>query len=751
MAMDNASEPLGLRITVLEGALVGAQSEYIFPPSKERIVLGRDPAVCDVVFASQTRLCGVGNEHLALIRSLGRYQIDLNTENLVLLDGSPAFEDQEIADTAELQLGDGVRVRVDVLDGRLATVIPKRRHRQRQVGEIARTSHRLVWSVAVVGAVALAALAGGLPWLVKPGPVPDAVLARVARSVYAVVICSEDGGEWLSGTAWVGPGPRVFTNAHVAELFKQLDPGETLLIRSSAAPFRDHVVKGVTLHPGFKLFEEITQAVRPSFKTTVRSRQSLGFTPACDVAVMEVTDIDDLAPPLTVADRRTLSRLERGMPLALVGFSAEGLSPTQVRKPVPLSPGGEIQRMTDFLEEPNTQGANLLIQHSIPSAGGASGSPVVDARGLVVGVHSAGTSVSIVTDAWLDDSGTRLPSIQGDRSYATAPKVKYSTERSPHAALVKYAQRADLVRDFLEGRLEQRATGYAAEWRKTLGRSLRGPDVELDVLRTTVNKITAASLRPRVEEKPLVIAPPVAGGTKAAGALRHTFDAGRHAVITTSPEWSNLDCSAVRGNWYLGHGTSFDGVAVVAFSLDEPAEIECEVTLDDLPRERITRDHKVVLTFATWDVDPRSFAVQQAIFEGRARARGLQFTVTEEEPTAFYETDGLELATEETDERTGKKYASVKVGIPLEDAGTYLVVGQTEWPCNAELAVAGKGRDWWERDETLSDTPWILHRSDGTEEDLEVVLFANADRPSGVATVKVFHWPASAGQSGPTK
>lgn len=750
MGSENPVAAIGIRITVLEGGAAGAPAEYVFPPDRQRIVMGRDPAVCDVVFATETRLRGVGNEHLALVRSLGRYQLDLNTENMVLLDGAPAFEDQEITETAELRLGDGARVRIVVVDHRPATVIPGGR-RQRQVGEVARQTRRLAWTLGGIGAVAVAAVAGAIPWLLKPGPVPDAVLALVAKSVYVVVIQSEDGGEWPTGTAWIGPGPRVFTNAHVAELFGELEPGETLLIRSSVPPYRGHEVTGVTLHPGYKLFKKITQAARPSFKTTGRWRQSLEFAPACDVAVMAVTDSTALAPPLPVADRRALLRLDRGMPLALVGFPSEGLSPTQVRKPVPLSPGGTIQRMTDFLEEPNTPEANLLIQHSIPSAGGASGSPVVDVRGRVVGLHNAGNDVSIVTGAWIDDSGPHLPSIRGAGSQAAAPKLKYSTQRSPHAALVKYAQRADLVHDFLEGDLEQRTAGYAAEWRATLGRVPRGPDVELDVLQTVVNKITATTLSPHLEDQTLFIEPPVAGGTKAEGAKSRCFGAGHHAVIVSSPEWSSLTCSAARGDWYVGHATSFDGVAVLEFTLDDPAEIRCTVTLDDLPRDRITREHTVVLQFVGWEVDPRSFGIRRAIFEGRARARDLQFMIAEGEPEAVFETDGLELDTEETDGRTGEAYGSVKVRIPLEGAGTYLVIGQTERPCNLDLAVAGQDREWWERDETLTDTPWILHRSDGKSGSISVVLYADADRPSGSAALKVFRWALRGEQAAPDR
>lgn len=741
MVEEPPNDAIGLRITVLEGGPPGAPAEFFFPRSQERIVLGRDPAACDVVFAADTRLKGVGNEHLALLRSLGRYQLDLNTDNVVLVDGSPAFEDQEITGRADIRLGTGARVRIEVVDDRLATVIPAGR-RQRQVWEIALGTRRLTWSLGLVGTAALAALAVAVPSLRRPGPVPDAVLAEVAKSVYSVVIRGEEGGEWQMGTAWIGPGPRVFTNAHVAEAFEELEPGESLVIRASKTPYEDHAVTGVTIHPGYKKFDEVTRAAHPSIRSTGGRRQSLEFVSACDVAVMEVADAEALAPPLPVADRQTLFRLERGTPLALVGFASEGLLPTQLVKPVPLSPGGVVQRMTDFLMEPNTPEANLLIQHSIPSAGGASGSPVVDSRGRVVGLLSAGNHVSIVTDAWLDTKGTQLPSIRGDGATKPLPTVRFNTARSPHAALLKYAQRADLVHDFLEGNLDRRTEGYVAQWRETLDRLPHGPDVELDVLRTLVAKVVGIGPEPRVEAQTLVIAPPAAGGTQAKAEIRRELGVGHHAVILSSPDWPNFACSAARGRWYLGHATSVDGVAVVEFTLDDVAEITCDVTLEELPRDQIGRDHAVDIRFVTWAVDPRSFATRRAIIDGREQARYLRFTISDEEPTLVHEADQVELDVTEADERTGTEYVSAKFTIPLSDAGIYLVVGRSDVACNLDLAIAGSGRDWWERDESLTDVPWILHRADGTEESLDVVVFAEADRAPGWAKIDVYRWPA---------
>lgn len=746
--MESSTEPelSGLRVEVLEGGAPDAPVRYFFPRTKERIVLGRDPAVCDIVFAPQTRLQGVGNEHLAFLRSLGRYQIDLNSDNVVLVDGEPAFEGQELAPQAEVRLGNAARVRVDIVDGRPGTILPPG-GRQRQVAEIARDTQRLAISLAVTGAIALAALAYAIPWLRPHGPVPDTVLAKTAQSVYWVVIRSEDGGESPSGTAWVGPGPRVFTNAHVADSFRELKRGEKLLIRAGSPPYRDHEVTGVTLHPGYKAFDKLIQSARPAFTTSARSRESLLFVPACDIAVMDVTEADRLGSPLDVADRQSLLRLERGMPVALVGFPSEGLLPTQLKKPVPLSPGGTIQRMTDFLMGPNTPEANLLIQHSIPSAGGGSGSPVVDERGRVVGLLSAANHVRIMTDAWLDDGGAQLPSILGADTPKRMPQVVHSTTRSPHAALVHYAQRADLVHDFLEGSLDERTAEYVAQWRDSLRELPNGSDVELKMEQVRVSTVMKAPVAPRIVNLTLAINPPPAGGTEAEGSLVHEFAAGHHAVIFSSPDWPHLSCSIARSDWYLGHATSIDGVAVIEFTLATPSEISCEATLDSLSRTEVDHPHTVTIRAVTWDVPPLDFEIQRAIATGQDRAWDLQFAVPDGEPELVYQEDDITLDDVEADERTGTEYATAAVTIPGSEPGIYLVFGWPDKPCNLNLAAAGSGSAWWERDESLSDYPWILHKTAASNESFDVVLFTRSKRAPVSAAIRVFRWPLRASQS----
>ncbi|MFM7646846.1 MAG: TIR domain-containing protein [Cyanobium sp.] len=118
----------GLRIRILEGRTVDGRTEYEFPASPslphERIVIGRAPGHCGIVFVDDLRHHGLAEEHMAFQRSLGRYLLDVNFRNAVLVDGRRVFEEQELRGTHELQLGDSVRLEVTVVEESLCYAPP---------------------------------------------------------------------------------------------------------------------------------------------------------------------------------------------------------------------------------------------------------------------------------------------------------------------------------------------------------------------------------------------------------------------------------------------------------------------------------------------------------------------------------------------------------------------------------------------------------------------------------------------------
>ena len=102
---------MALRIRFLDE---GDQRVYRFDDEMDEVVIGRNAERCHVVVAPT--LTQVGREHCALRRRLGRYRLILNGDDLVLLDGEPALDGDEVPPKAEVQLGrDGPRLEVETV------------------------------------------------------------------------------------------------------------------------------------------------------------------------------------------------------------------------------------------------------------------------------------------------------------------------------------------------------------------------------------------------------------------------------------------------------------------------------------------------------------------------------------------------------------------------------------------------------------------------------------------------------------
>jgi hypothetical protein len=446
----------GLRIRVLEGKTVDGRTEYEFPASQTgddmRIVVGRDPEQCQIVFVDDLRQQGLGNEHLALRRSLGRYQLDLNTRNPVLLNGRKTFEEKELTGTSVLQLGQAVKLEVTVVDDRTATAFED--HSIQQPHEVAMGNRRLLAGIAA--GIGLLALGGWwITWRqqaadrlirgISESTVSADALDRAARSVYLVLKKSVAGGEDAVGTGWSGPGGVIVTNAHVIESINANPGQERWVVRSAAPPHREHAITSVAIHPGYEAFSRFLVANKPIQDHGASPDEGVGQTGACDVAILEVENATELAPPLPIPSRERLNELEAGDAVATVGFPAEGLSATPIllAAPVPVRHRGFLVRITDFFMRQREDGVNQLVQHGLPTAGGASGSPIIDTAGNVIAVANGG-NMQFVTGAG-DGATNRIAN-----------------------NVVNFAQRADLVLDLLENKADTRLTDYVDMWKGSL-------------------------------------------------------------------------------------------------------------------------------------------------------------------------------------------------------------------------------------------------------------------------------------------
>ncbi|MCC7063091.1 MAG: FHA domain-containing protein [Planctomycetes bacterium] len=254
------------------------------------------------------------------------------------------------------------------------------------------------------------------------------ILDEVKQSVYLVAI--QDNGFSKLGTAWSIGNGQLATNWHVAREHGRLPGTASMIVRSCSRPPVDLRIERVTVHP----FCEAWQRLQDKYAPFIPGEGFLVALPiAYDVAILHVRaeDAHKLAPALPMADRDELFALSQATPVTLVGYPMENQAGMggDLTAPEPQSRTGTISRLTNFYMGQADAKDRHLIGLDLLSAGGASGSPVIDARGKVIAINSAGNYMSL---------GKARVSVGG-----------------------AYGQRVDLLQDLLEGRVD--SSGEAAE------------------------------------------------------------------------------------------------------------------------------------------------------------------------------------------------------------------------------------------------------------------------------------------------
>lgn len=461
-----------IRITLAGGPEAGRV--YEFPDSQPVVVVGRHPS-CDVVFAADATQ--VSRYHLAFERKLGRHRLVMQADNPVWIDGEEAFEGDELPPKAVMvALGDpdGPRLRVEETveaDG----LPPTLRHvRHDSAARLAATAARRARMVLAALAAAVVALVLALGWLRHADRQDMAALLAQARgnggaqaeeqlaarlreaqrSVY-LVVAKDAQGITPFGTAFVVEGGVLVTSAHVAEQFADMGEGLTLLVRTAGAPTRDLKVTQVVMHPHYRRFEDAWSAYGPLAAGAGGANRPIVGAGGYDVAVLRVSPADaaELGPPLPLAADADLVVLEPGDPAGYVGFPMESaaLGGVNLDDPEAQLQIGRLTALTDFFLVKSDLADRQLLQHSLPVQGGASGSPLLDRNGQVIGVVSGGNLVEI------NAQGTRVSTGIG----------------------VNFAQRADLVREVLSGDAALRTAEREALWQRRLKRYQNEVDIAL--------------------------------------------------------------------------------------------------------------------------------------------------------------------------------------------------------------------------------------------------------------------------------
>ena len=271
--------------------------------------------------------------------------------------------------------------------------------------------------------------------------IPRAIVEEANKSVYAIVVNGR-----LFGTAFVVDRENgvLATAAHVADALPldEEDARISLFNRFDGKPF---AIKTIRNHAGYGAFRELIedyQPIRPNtpiLKPQVLPLRDLAF----DAALVTVDPIDEetgenrLGADLPVAARDAIFDVGPGAPIAVIGFPYDTLDDS-IRADVAIS---RVERgvVSAMIAPLDTAVANAdpiisnLIVHRLSTAGGSSGSPVINASGEVVGIHTHG-----------------IESISGNADGA--------------------AQRADVLRDLLvEGRDELRLNEvFVPAWTRRL-------------------------------------------------------------------------------------------------------------------------------------------------------------------------------------------------------------------------------------------------------------------------------------------
>ncbi|MEZ5829189.1 MAG: serine protease [Hyphomicrobiales bacterium] len=439
-----------ITITHLEGPL--KDEVQTFGDDVDAVVFGRDREVAQVVYPPEYDI--VGRRHFELRRTkAGDYTVELFGTRYVNINGKPA-DNAPVKSGSIFRLGgkSGPSFKVEI--GAPAAADLPVTGKQEVMPTI---DERIRRYVAYAGSAVAIALVGVIGYVVflhstfaqqieiaraeaaaqSKTRFSEATLQMLEAAVYAVVK-TEDGVEESKGTAWAFAPHALATNAHVTEAIKGHEDEFTL----KGSDGKTYTIKNVISHPGYLAFK--------SFKTKLGTTRWGEFTPLdlineYDVGIIEIEETETLPVLLKFASEEELEKLTPGTPVASIGFPVEGLAGGDTAASAPGTLHfGHISSLTDVFMVRAEPEHRLLIQHSVPVTGGASGSPLIDTSGKVIGLVNGGNTT-----------------VFKDTEDSVGAKV-----RLPSAALINFAQRVDLLEDLKDGKADEALAADETYWQE---------------------------------------------------------------------------------------------------------------------------------------------------------------------------------------------------------------------------------------------------------------------------------------------
>ncbi len=397
---------------------VAGSGKHIFVEDQSIIRFGRSME-SEVRFSpSDTRL---GRNHFSLRPAAGSYELVTDREHPVFMNGERVVGSVALLAKTELRLVDaksGPKITISIsqmADGNITDANFKTDSGTVQQG-IKYLRHALAagFGIAVIlGSVigyqayaqkqlqlAFAAETSSLlekfSQVQNPSAKWSEVYDKIRGSVYQVALLSNDGSApEAKGTAWVYGANNLVTNAHVAALFTNATPGQTVVVIAPDGQQTPIKVVDAILHPAYLAFRQTMSNTERSTNTLIKSLGSF------DVAMLMVESSAKLSSPLNVANAEALQHMAVGQALAYVGYPAAYAS-TQNAQQFRI---GYVSGSSDFLGVAGSSPGEL-IYHTAQAVGGASGSPIVNDQGEVIAVFSGGEVQKLGSDKVVSGSGT---------------------------------------------------------------------------------------------------------------------------------------------------------------------------------------------------------------------------------------------------------------------------------------------------------------------------------------------------------
>ena len=240
------------------------------------------------------------------------------------------------------------------------------------------------------------------------------------KSVGIVVVSVPGRSPFRIGTAWLYKSDVLATNAHVAAGIANLLKALAEKKISGVPYYLPNKTKG-------KFVRIVDLAIHPGYGRTPVDMNGRAPVNQPDVALMRLEE--KMSSPLPVAGRDTLRRLKAGDTVQYIGFPTENLIGDNVNlnNVMATTKTGTINAMSDWWLGDSGPDANKVIRHDMGATGGASGSPIFNKSGEVVGLVNAG---NIVANYVVAENGEL--------------KVK---ARTPHAVMINYGIRVDLLEE----------------------------------------------------------------------------------------------------------------------------------------------------------------------------------------------------------------------------------------------------------------------------------------------------------------